>query len=232
MIFVPILPNIHSSTESQTLHKDDINVENVQEPEDINLENEKEEEHENVSEADEDDELDLFREDNILKCNKLYEGAEISELDFCIIIMRFAWVHKISKTALDHLLKMFHEILPKNNVVPSSIHKFQKKFPSVRQNMQRIYYCATCGNEKDKEENECKDCGRKTEFFLIRDPIDIFKELFKRKSFWKKVSYKVKEWDKTKDSSDEYSEIYCGQEYHNQMGKFSSAIGNFSITRK
>ena len=81
---------------------------------DIELEIDDESEDESVYEI-----LDMVR-------SKLYDGSELSDEEGVFLVMEYYINFKLSKAALQGLLKIFKIMLPKNNNLPTSNYKMFK----------------------------------------------------------------------------------------------------------
>ena len=81
---------------------------------DIELEIDDESENESVYEI-----LDMVR-------SKLYDGSELSDEEGVFLVMEYYINFKLSKAALQGLLKIFKIMLPKNNNLPTSNYKMFK----------------------------------------------------------------------------------------------------------
>ena len=164
----------------------------------------------------------------------IYPNARITNAVSMLLIMTFALNHKLSGVAIRDLLSLIniHCLVP--NPLLQSLFKFKQYFQSLKNPLNKHYFCSKCSISVNPESTECPNNACKVTidqqsmpFFIELSIIDQMKALFSRKGFYSDLAHRF-----CRHQSDNIEDIYDGAKYKQNMerGNFLANRNNISFT--
>ena len=166
--------------------------------------------------------------------NLIYPNARITNKVSMLLIMTFAIVNKLSRSALKDLLCLIDLHCPVPYQLISSLYKFKQYFKALKNPPKKHHYCSQCLLSISPDCVKCPNvlCNKEftdsTRKFFIEVPIvDQLKALFRRKGFYQDSQHRFDRKD-----TNTLGDIYDGSIYKKLMrpGEFLSEAGNISFT--
>ena len=121
----------------------------------------------------------------------LYEGSSLTCASSCILLMKYAMKHNITKDALADLLELVRLHCPKPNTCPPTLYYFNKQFENLKYPVKFHYFCSECFYDVTDPHSRtgcgnpyCKNVlSEKTVSSFIEIPIDLqLKSILERKN--------------------------------------------------
>lgn len=86
--------------------------------------------------------------------NELYSGASISVIEIILCVASLKLRHNLTDVCISDILKLISKILPQPNSCPQSFYKFKKYFSDLQIPINRHFYCSSCVNLINNNNNK------------------------------------------------------------------------------
>ncbi len=142
-------------------HSEELNSSNENDGEELNGMSAEEEGSEPMDSCD-------IEINNYLK-EPLYENADVSVQEALILLMTLVRRHRMSDTALGHILTFLSILLPKDSKLPIRVNSVKNCFTSLSRDIKDVYYCAQCSELTNQYVDVCAKCGhhnQQNDFFI------------------------------------------------------------------
>ena len=166
--------------------------------------------------------------------NLIYPNARITNEVSMLLIMMFAIVNKLSRSALKDLLSLIDLHCPIPYRLISSLYKFKQYFKALKHPPKKHYYCPHCSLSVTPDCVKCPNvlCNKEytdssKKFFAEIPIVDQLKTFFCRKGLYQDLQHHFDH-----KNTNTLGDIYDLSIYKKLMrpGKFSSRTVNISLT--
>lgn len=105
--------------------------------------------------------------DNDIDNTPLYFGAEITVRESMLAILSVCLKHNLPSTCLDDIISLVNLHCIRRGLQKNSLYKLKKYFNLGQTDSKKHFYCSSCAQILDDENEVCRTCpGVKRSFFL------------------------------------------------------------------